>query len=128
MRIIRNAPPGTGTRFPRRIIRVTCRALRTRVPVGAPLALAALGWWAARRPALVPYRPALRPAPPTPIGDTDRDQVLDDLAQHAGDGRITLAEHRDRCGRAFTANTRSDLDHLLADLPVPDHREHRARR
>jgi hypothetical protein len=100
--------------------------LRVRVPVGAPLTLAVLGWWAARRPGLVPYRPALRPASPAPICDADREQALHDLARHTGDGRLTLAEHRDRCGRAVTAGSRGELEHLLADLPVPDsQRTHR---
>jgi hypothetical protein len=103
--------------------------LRTRMPLGAPLGLAVLGWLAVRRPQVVVYRASTGRARTEPIRDADRERVLDELAQHAADGRITLAEHRDRSGQALTARTRSDLEDLVEDLPVPQQpRQHRRRR
>ncbi|MEA5154556.1 DUF1707 domain-containing protein [Raineyella sp.] len=50
------------------------------------------------------------------VGDTERDQVVD-LLQHAvGDGRLTIAEGRERLELAVAARTFADLDPLVADL------------
>lgn len=50
------------------------------------------------------------------IGDAERDQVVT-LLQHAvGDGRLTMAEGRERIESALVARTYGDLDPLVADL------------
>ncbi|HEY4824878.1 MAG TPA: DUF1707 domain-containing protein [Solirubrobacteraceae bacterium] len=51
-------------------------------------------------------------------GDTDREQLIDELREHAGEGRLTAEELEQRIGEAYAASTRADLDALRADLPV----------
>jgi DUF1707 SHOCT-like domain len=51
-------------------------------------------------------------------GDADREQLIDELREHAGAGRLTAEELEQRIGDAYTASTRADLDALRADLPV----------
>jgi hypothetical protein len=45
---------------------------------------------------------------------------VDLLAQAAGDGRLTMAEHAGRVERAYTARTLGDLAELTQDLAGPD--------
>lgn len=52
------------------------------------------------------------------VADADREQLVDELREHAGDGRLTSAELEERVGAAYGASTRADLDRLRADLPV----------
>lgn len=51
-------------------------------------------------------------------GDADREQLIDELREHAGAGRLTSEELEQRIGEAYGACTRADLDALRADLPV----------
>lgn len=51
-------------------------------------------------------------------GDADREQLIDELREHAGAGRLTAEELEQRIGDAYAASTRADLDVLRADLPV----------
>lgn len=51
--------------------------------------------------------------------DADRERVVALLAEAAGDGRLSLAEHAQRVHRAYTARTLGDLAGLTEDLAVP---------
>lgn len=50
--------------------------------------------------------------------DADRGRVVTVLREHFGAGRLTLAEVEERTGAAYAARTWSQLDALIADLPV----------
>jgi hypothetical protein len=52
------------------------------------------------------------------VADVDREQVVDELREHALAGRLTSEELEDRVGVAYHATTRADLDAVRADLPV----------
>jgi hypothetical protein len=52
------------------------------------------------------------------VADADREQLIEELREHAGAGRLTSEELEERVGRAYGASTRADLDALRADLPV----------
>ena len=52
------------------------------------------------------------------VADSDREQLIDELREHAGAGRLTSDELEQRIGEAYAASTRADLDELRADLPV----------
>jgi hypothetical protein len=52
------------------------------------------------------------------VADAEREQLIDELREHAGAGRLTSEELEDRVGEAYRASTRADLDALRADLPV----------
>ncbi len=52
------------------------------------------------------------------VADDEREQLIDELREHAGAGRLTSEELEDRVGEAYKASTRADLDVLRADLPV----------
>jgi hypothetical protein len=52
------------------------------------------------------------------VADADREQLIEELREHAGEGRLTSEELEDRVGGAYRATTRADLDALRADLPV----------
>ena len=49
--------------------------------------------------------------------DAEREQVVDRLKHHAGEGRLTVEELSDRVGQALSAKTLGELDALVADLP-----------
>jgi hypothetical protein len=51
--------------------------------------------------------------------DQDRDEALRQLAEAAGDGRLTLEEYSGRADLALAARTRNELDAVLADLHTP---------
>jgi len=58
-----------------------------------------------------------RPAPrDLRASDTDRDRVLELLAEAVSDGRLTPDEHAERVQRACTARTLGELADLTADL------------
>lgn len=52
------------------------------------------------------------------VADADREQVIEELREHALAGRLTSEELEDRIGDAYRACTRADLDALRIDLPV----------
>lgn len=49
--------------------------------------------------------------------DSEREEVVAQLAEHATTGRLTLAELDERMTDAFAATTRGELDRIVADLP-----------
>ncbi|MFF0816948.1 DUF1707 domain-containing protein [Rhodococcus sp. NPDC003318] len=51
------------------------------------------------------------------IGTFEREQAVELLTRHLGEGRLTLAEFEDRCARVTAARTNHDLAVLFADLP-----------
>ena len=53
------------------------------------------------------------------ISDADRNEMVELLRQHCSEGRLTLDEFSDRVGEVFAARTRSELDKVTVDLPVP---------
>lgn len=55
------------------------------------------------------------------VSQADRDEVVATLAMHYADGRLTLGEYEERVQSALEARTGSDLEPLLADLPVKRH-------
>lgn len=61
--------------------------------------------------------PARQRASELRVSDADRDDVIRQLGVHAGEGRLTLAEHEERIEQAMDAKTRGQLDRLLTDLP-----------
>jgi hypothetical protein len=52
------------------------------------------------------------------VADADREQLVEELREHALAGRLTSEELEDRIGAAYRATTRADTDALRADLPV----------
>jgi Domain of unknown function (DUF1707) len=52
------------------------------------------------------------------VADADREQLIDELREHAVAGRLTSDELEERIGGAYGASTRADLDALRSDLPV----------
>jgi Domain of unknown function (DUF1707) len=52
------------------------------------------------------------------VADADREQVIEELREHALAGRLTSEELEERVGDAYRASTRGDLDALRVDLPV----------
>lgn len=53
------------------------------------------------------------------VSDADREQVARQLAEAAGEGRLTIAEADERQAAAYAARFRRELDVLIADLPRP---------
>lgn len=52
-----------------------------------------------------------------PIIDTARQEVVAELEQHVGAGRLSLDEFADRARAAYQARTRRELTDLTRDLP-----------
>src|SRR5277367_5092134 len=52
------------------------------------------------------------------VADADREQLIEELRDHAHAGRLTSDELEERIGAAYRASTRADVDALKADLPV----------
>ena len=50
--------------------------------------------------------------------DADREQLVDELEQHAIDGRLTTDEFEQRTGQAYEAKTVGELAALRRDLPA----------
>jgi hypothetical protein len=62
----------------------------------------------------VPGDPRIR------ASDADRDRTAALLREHHAAGRLTMEEFSERMDAALNAKTLSELDDLLADLPVID--------
>ncbi|RVW04544.1 DUF1707 SHOCT-like domain-containing protein [Rhodococcus spongiicola] len=52
------------------------------------------------------------------IGTAEREEALEALTQHFGDGRLTVAEFDERSGHIAAAATRGQLDKVFTDLPA----------
>jgi len=52
------------------------------------------------------------------VADAHREQVVDELREHAIAGRLTSEELEERIGSTYEARTRADLERLKADLPL----------
>jgi uncharacterized protein DUF1707 len=52
------------------------------------------------------------------VADADREQLIEELREHALAGRLSSEELEERIGGAYAATTRADLDGLRDDLPV----------
>lgn len=63
-------------------------------------------------PSPPPSNPGLR------ASDADRERLVDELEQHAIDGRLTTEEFEQRTGQAYAAKTVAELDALRRDLPA----------
>lgn len=57
-------------------------------------------------------------APQMRASDQERDDVVDQISEHAGQGRLTLAELEERIAAAHEATTRAQLAKLTEDLPA----------
>ena len=51
------------------------------------------------------------------ISDTDREQAITRLGEHAAEGRLTPDELDERSDAVLAARTHADLEPLFADLP-----------
>jgi hypothetical protein len=51
--------------------------------------------------------------------DDERERVAERLRDAAAEGRLTSEELEERLGRALSAQTRGELDPVVADLPAP---------
>ena len=60
-----------------------------------------------------------QPNPDLRVSDREREEVVDQLREHAGDGRLDTAELSDRLEAAYAARTQAELAALTADLPRP---------
>jgi hypothetical protein len=49
--------------------------------------------------------------------DAEREQIVDQLRQHAADGRLTMDEFEQRVAEALAAKTHADLEPVLRELP-----------
>jgi hypothetical protein len=58
------------------------------------------------------------PDPGLRASDADRERVVDELEQHAIDGRLTTEEFEQRTGQAYAARTVGELRALGRDLPA----------
>ena len=57
--------------------------------------------------------------------NAERDEVVEHLRRHAGEGRLDVDELEERVERALAARTRAELEPLLADLPRKGRRSRR---
>jgi hypothetical protein len=58
------------------------------------------------------------PAPPVLASDVERDWTIECLGRACSEGRLTLGELEQRVEAALAARSRSELEVLIADLPV----------
>jgi hypothetical protein len=65
-----------------------------------------------------PSQPPDRARPQVRASDAERHEVIELLSQHAGAGRLTLAELEERVDLAYAARTRDELAELTRDLPA----------
>jgi hypothetical protein len=53
------------------------------------------------------------------LSDRDRDELVELLAQHSAEGRLTIDELERRVAAAYQAQSRDEATALIADLPSP---------
>jgi Domain of unknown function (DUF1707) len=78
-----------------------------------------------------PPRPPASASPSVRASDEDRERLVDELNEHAVDGRLTTEDLEQRVQAAYTAQTKGELDGLRRDLPVTRRQaklDHAARR
>lgn len=56
--------------------------------------------------------------PDVRIGTAEKEQAVELLTRHLGEGRLSLAEFGDRCSQVEAARTARELAVLFADLPA----------
>ena len=61
------------------------------------------------------------------VSDRERQDVIDQLRHHTGEGRLTLDEFESRLDEVLQARTSSDLQKTLRELPPPAPRRTSAR-
>jgi hypothetical protein len=69
------------------------------------------------RGAGVTEQPLITTAPDHRVSSAEREQVIDQLRVHAGQGRLDLDEFAGRVDEALTAKTGRELRTVLRDLP-----------
>lgn len=57
------------------------------------------------------------------VSDTERERVIDVLAEAVGEGRLTLDEYSERAATTYAARTKGELAEVTKDLPVAHVRE-----
>ena len=61
--------------------------------------------------------PVRAPAADVRVSDAERDDVVQQLSRHTGDGRLTMEEFEERVAEVYAAKTRRELDATLRALP-----------
>ena len=64
------------------------------------------------------------PLPELRASDADREQTADLLRRAAGEGRLDVDELEERLSAVYATRTQRELDTLVADVVVPEHRKH----
>src|SRR5689334_8368325 len=63
--------------------------------------------------------PVRAPAADVRVSDAEREDVVQQLSRHTGDGRLTIDEFEERVEQAYASKTRRELDATLRGLPRP---------
>jgi len=63
--------------------------------------------------------PMRAPAADVRVSDAERDEVVQQLSRHTGDGRLTIDEFEERVEQVYASKTRRELDATLRGLPRP---------
>ena len=63
--------------------------------------------------------PMRAPAADVRVSDAERDEVVQQLSRHTGDGRLTIEEFEERVEQVYASKTRRELDATLRGLPRP---------
>jgi hypothetical protein len=63
--------------------------------------------------------PVRAPAADVRVSDAERDEVVQQLSRHTGDGRLTIDEFEERVEQVYASKTRRELDATLRGLPRP---------
>src|SRR5262249_30534678 len=74
-------------------------------------------------PAPYPSRVADDPLPELRASDADREHTAELLRQAAGGGRLDVDELEERLSAVYATRTQRELDALVADVVVPEHRQ-----
>ena len=63
--------------------------------------------------------PMRAPAADVRVSDSERDEVVQRLSRHTGEGRLTIDEFEERVEQVYASKTRRELDATLRGLPRP---------